>query len=90
MSDVVEFLREAKVRFGKYWRKSARAAGAEAELAEIAVQRLEKLHLVERYGDAAAPLPALARFAIGEADVRSAKAERAAAHLFASEELELT
>ena len=33
MADIVDFLREAKARFGKYWRKSARAAGAEAELA---------------------------------------------------------
>lgn len=89
MADVVEFLREAKVRFGKYWRKSARAAGAEAELAETAVQRLEKLQLVERYGETLAPLPALARFALGEAEVRSPKAERAA-QLFAGEELELT
>ena len=89
MADVVEFLREAKVRFGKYWRKSARAAGAEAELTETAVQRLEKLLLVERRADTIAPLPALARFALGEAEVRSPKAERTA-QLFAGEELELT
>jgi len=89
MADVVEFLREAKVRFGKYWRKSARAAGAEAELAETAVQRLEKLQLVERCTDAIAPLPALARFTLGEAEVRSPNVERAM-QLFAGEELELT
>jgi hypothetical protein len=77
------------VRFGKYGRKSARAAGAEAELAETAVQRLAKLQLVERCGEAIAPLPALARFALGEAEVRSPKAERAV-QLFAGEELELT
>jgi uncharacterized protein (TIGR02678 family) len=89
MADVVEFLRDAKVRFGKYWRKSARAAGAEAELAETAVQRLEKLQLVERCTDAIAPLPALARFTLGEAEVRSPNVERAM-QLFAGEELELT
>jgi uncharacterized protein (TIGR02678 family) len=90
VADVVEFLREAKVRFGRYWRKSARIAGAEAELAEIAVRRLEKLQLVERHGDAIAPLPALARFELGEAEVQSPKTERAAAQLFTGEELELT
>ena len=89
MADVVEFLREAKVRFGKYWRKSARAVGAEAELAETAVQRLEKLQLVERRTDAIAPLPALARFTLGEAEVRSPNFERAV-QLFTGEELELT
>jgi uncharacterized protein (TIGR02678 family) len=70
-ADIVAFLREAKVRFGKYWRKSARTAGAEAELAETAVARLEKLHLIERQGDSVISLPALARFHVGEAIVRS-------------------
>jgi uncharacterized protein (TIGR02678 family) len=90
MADVVEFLREAKVRFGKYWRKSARVSGAEAELAETAVKRLEKLHLVARDGDALAPLPALARFALGEAEVRGPETEQTAAQVSAVEELELT
>jgi uncharacterized protein (TIGR02678 family) len=76
VSEIVDFLREAKGRFGKYWRKSARVAGAEAELAETAIRRLEKLHLLERHGDAVSPLPALARFALGEADVRSPGVER--------------
>jgi len=89
MADVVEFLREAKVRFGKYWRKSARVAGAEAELAETAVQRLEKLLLIAHFGETIAPLPALARFALGEAEVRSLKAERTV-QLPAGKELELT
>jgi uncharacterized protein (TIGR02678 family) len=90
MADIVDFLREAKGRFGKYWRKSARAAGAEAELADTAVERLEKLHLIERHGDAVRPLPALARFALGEAVVRSPGTGRAAAAVGADAELELT
>jgi uncharacterized protein (TIGR02678 family) len=89
-ADVVVFLREAKARFGRYWRKSARVAGAEAELADIAVHKLEKLHLVERHGDAIAPLPAISRFALGEADVRTSRTERAAAQLLAGRELEPT
>jgi uncharacterized protein (TIGR02678 family) len=90
MAGVADFLREARTQFGRYWRKSARVAGAEAELAEIAVERLEKLDLVERRGDTVHPLPALARFALGEAEVRGPAAERAAARLSVEAELELT
>jgi uncharacterized protein (TIGR02678 family) len=74
--DIIEFLREAKSRYGRYWRKSAREPGAERELAVIAVERLEKLHLIVRDGDHMRPLPALARFALGEAEVRDAHAAR--------------
>lgn len=67
---VVAFLAEAKVRYGSYWRKSAREPGAEDELAELALARLQKLQLVTRTADAVQPRPALARFALGEADIR--------------------
>ncbi len=90
-ADIVAFLREAKVRFGKYWRKSARTAGAEAELAETAVARLEKLHLIERHDDSVVPLPALARFHLGEATVRSRGGKPdAPRQLFTDKEMELT
>lgn len=89
-TDIVDFLREAKLRFGKYWRKSARIAGAEVELAETAIERLEKLHLLERHGDMISPLPALARFALGEANVNSAQAEHAALPPSRDADLELT
>jgi uncharacterized protein (TIGR02678 family) len=68
--DVVDYLRESKPRYGKYWRKSAREPGAERELAEIAIERLEKLQLIVRDADTVYPRPALARFALGEAEVR--------------------
>lgn len=68
--DVAEFLRDARERYGRYWRKSARESGAERELAEIAVERLERLQLVERQAGFVHPLPALARFALGDAEVR--------------------
>jgi uncharacterized protein (TIGR02678 family) len=68
--DIAEFLRDARERYGRYWRKSAREAGAERELAAIAVERLERLQLVERRASFVHPLPALARFALGEAEVR--------------------
>jgi uncharacterized protein (TIGR02678 family) len=91
MADVVAFLREAKVTFGKYWRKSARTAGAEVELAEIAVERLVKLHLIERREDEIVPLPALARFHLDPPAVRSRAAKpHETGGLFADTELELT
>jgi uncharacterized protein (TIGR02678 family) len=64
--DIVDFLRVAKNRYGRYWRKSAREPGAERELAKIAIGRLEKLQLIARNADIIRPLPALARFALGE------------------------
>jgi uncharacterized protein (TIGR02678 family) len=68
--EIVSFLRDAKNRYGRYWRKSAREPGAERELAEIAIERLEKLQLIVRDADVIQPMPALARFALGEAAVQ--------------------
>lgn len=68
---VAAFLRGAVDRFGRYWRKSAREPGAERELAEIALDKLHKLQLVARGDGMVRPLPAIARFAIGETEVRS-------------------
>jgi uncharacterized protein (TIGR02678 family) len=79
--DIAGYLREAKERYGRYWRKSAREPGAESELTAIAIERLEKLQLVERDGGVR-PRPALARFALGEADVQPVgEARRAVAHI---------
>lgn len=71
---VSTFLEQARERYGRYWRKSAREPGAERELTQIALDRLQKLQLITRDGDSIYPLPAIARFAIGEADVRSSRA----------------
>lgn len=49
-------------RYRRYWRKGAREPGAEREIAEQAVERLEALRLVRREGDRVVPRPALARF----------------------------
>lgn len=66
IDDVVAFLRDAKREYGNYWRRSARVAGAETELAEIAVARLDRLDLVARGDDGTVTaLPALARFDLG-------------------------
>lgn len=68
--DIAEFLRHSRERYGRYWRKSARESGAEHELAAIALERLERLQLVERRAGLVYPLPALARFSLGDAHVR--------------------
>jgi uncharacterized protein (TIGR02678 family) len=68
--DVVDYLRSARDRFGRYWRKSAREPGSEHELAEIALGRLEMLSLIARHDGSVTPRPALARFALGEAEIR--------------------
>lgn len=70
-SGVVSFLAEAKERYGRYWRRSAREPGGEKELCEAALQRLAMLRLIERQGGTARPRPALARFALGTADIRA-------------------
>ena len=78
--DIVALLRKAKESHGAFWRKSAREPGAERELAQIALERLEKLQLVLRHEGSVRALPALARFALGPAQVREAgKTRRAAA-----------
>ena len=69
--DIAEFLCNAKDRFGRYWRKSAREPGTERELTEIATDRLEKLQLIERTDGSVRPQPALARFALGEAVIHA-------------------
>jgi uncharacterized protein (TIGR02678 family) len=71
-AEVSTFLRDAKAQYGRYWRKSAREPGAEQELAAIALERLEKLHLIARDGGIVRPLPALARFALGDPEMRAA------------------
>ena len=68
--EVTVFVAQAKERYSTYWRKSAREPGAEHELAANALERLQKLQLVACIGDTVQPLPALARFAVGEAQIK--------------------
>ncbi len=74
---VAAFVRSATERFGRFWRKSAREPGAERELAQTALDRLHKLQLIVREAERVRPLPAIARFALGEAEVQpTASAKR--------------
>ncbi len=67
---VAAYLRGKVERFGRYWRKSAREPGAERELAQIALERLKKLRLIAGTAGRIEPLPAIARFALGPAQVQ--------------------
>ena len=72
LDEVAAFIAEARTRYGNYWRKSAREPGAEHELAATALQRLAQLRLITTHGEQVRPLPALARFALGDAELRPA------------------
>ena len=76
--EIAAFLAEARDHYGRYWSKSAREPGGERELADAALTQLEKLRLIRRVGGAVHPLPALARFALGESDVRRRRPQPAA------------
>lgn len=69
---VAAFVRGATERYGRFWRKSAREPGAERELAQTALERLQKLDLIARDADRIHPRPAIARFALGDANVQPA------------------
>ena len=67
LHELAAYLRDAGDRYGRFWRKDAREAGAEADLAAEAVSRLEALRLIQRVENGVQPLPALHRYAISEA-----------------------
>jgi uncharacterized protein (TIGR02678 family) len=70
-NDVAAFLRGAVDRYSRYWRKSAREPGAEVELSKIAVSNLHRLQLVSLTNREIRPLPAIARFALGDPELRT-------------------
>jgi len=67
LHELAAYLRTAADRYGRFWRKDAREAGAEVELAADAVSRLEALRLIQRVENGVQSLPALHRYAISEA-----------------------
>ncbi len=74
MHELAAYLRTAADRYGRYWRKEARAPGAEAELAAQAVECLEALNLVRKVQGSVWPRPALMRYAVREARRREESA----------------
>ena len=81
-ASIAAFVASVRERYGRYWRKSARETGSEQELAAIALDRLHKLQLIQRVDHTARALPALSRFAVGEAEIRRPAAPLAAPSLF--------
>ena len=77
IDEVAIFIRAAATQFGRYWNKAAREPGAERELARDALTRLARLRLVRFDAERIAPLPALARFALGRTTVKGADGARA-------------
>lgn len=67
LHELAAFIRTAADRYGRFWRKDARAPGAEAELATQAVDCLEALRLVQRVRGSIWARPALLRYAVREA-----------------------
>ncbi|MGI5399198.1 TIGR02678 family protein [Streptomyces sp. CA-135486] len=59
-------VRELAAVHGAFWSKSAKQPGMEGELVEQALTKLTALGLVRRTPAGVAPLPALARYAVGE------------------------
>lgn len=72
LHELAAFVRLAADRYGRYWRKDARAAGAEVELVQGAIEHLEALRLVQWIEGGVRARPALLRFAIGAAQSRRA------------------
>lgn len=66
---VAAFIRMAMPVYGRLWRKAAREPGAEMELAREALARLAMLRLIEHDSEGARPLPALARFSLGDTHI---------------------
>lgn len=69
-AEITAFMRDAAREHRKYWRKAAQEAGAERDLANTALNRLQALRLVRRQGDTVHPLPAVCRFRLGESQVK--------------------
>lgn len=70
-TEVAVFLRRAAEEYGRYWRKDARAPGAENILASQALARLAALKLVELNDQGIRVRPALFRYAPGTPDIKS-------------------
>jgi uncharacterized protein (TIGR02678 family) len=58
------YVREQAAEHRSHWRRNATEAGAEIELTETALRRLEALRMVYRDGEFVTALPALARYAV--------------------------
>jgi uncharacterized protein (TIGR02678 family) len=72
-TEVAVFLRRAADEYGRYWRKAAREPGAESSLAREVLEQLRQLRLILWEEGAVRARPALARFALGEPELRTSE-----------------
>jgi len=72
--ELAAFVRDAAVRHRSYWRKGVTEPGAEEELLDVALGKLEALRLVEILPDRGVRArPAIARYALEEPTVRETR-----------------
>jgi uncharacterized protein (TIGR02678 family) len=72
-SQVAAFLRTAADKYGRYWRKKEREPGAETELTRAALRQLLMLKLITLRDGAVRARPALARYRLGQPELRKAQ-----------------
>jgi len=71
--EVAAYLRKAADKYGRYWRKAEREPGAEVALAREALGQLDKLKLIHMREGAVRARPALARYSLGEPELKQAQ-----------------
>ncbi len=72
-TEVAIFLRAAADRYGRFWRKAEREPGAEHALARETLAQLHKLKLIALRDGAVRARPALARYRLGQPELREAQ-----------------
>ncbi|MGY4924619.1 TIGR02678 family protein [Streptomyces sp. 900105755] len=75
-AELAAHVRELAVEHGNFWSKTAREPGAEPELVGQALTKLQALGLAEQTPRGVVPRPALARYAVGDAVIRTTGDER--------------
>jgi uncharacterized protein (TIGR02678 family) len=73
LDELHQYLRRKADEHRTYWRRNATDPGAEVELTETALGRLEALRLVNRADGAVTALPALSRYALAELTIQETK-----------------
>lgn len=68
--ELLAFVRQAAVQHASFWRKGVTEPGAEAELLDLALDKLFALRLVEPRPGVVRPLPAIARYALDQPTIR--------------------
>lgn len=67
---IEKFVAESAERYGRYWRRSAQGEAGARDLTAVAIHRLSQLKLITVDGDRIEVLPALARYKLGEPDIK--------------------